>query len=274
MKLLERLDRIVRPIAIPNLTQVLIAGQVVLFVADLVDRNLQVADRAALVWNDVLAGEFWRLGTFLFIPFSGSPLWLFFACYLFLMFGSSLQAIWGYVRYNVFMWLGVVLTVAGGALFRDQPITSNFLYLTVFLAFATYNPDFELRLFFVLPVKVKYLAYFQVAVYLLNFIQGPMSVRVMVATSLGNYMVFFAPMLFQRIRNAQRKMQWDAKQYKTNNQPRHACAVCGINSDTHPSMDFRYCSKCDGEYAYCEEHIRNHECIRIGEQTAEESPSA
>jgi len=24
-------------------------------------------------------------------------------------------------------------------------------------------------------------------------------------------------------------------------------------------MDFRYCSKCGGEYAYCSDHLRDHE---------------
>jgi hypothetical protein len=258
MKLLDRLDRIVRPIAIPNVTQLLIAGQVVMLIADLADRNANLMDRTPLVWEAVLNGEVWRLLTFLFVPFSPSPIWLFFACYIFYLFGLSLQAIWGYVRYNAFLWLGVLLTVAAAAFTRDQPVTGHFLYMTVFLAFATYNPDFELRLFFVLPVKVKYLAYLQVAFYLMALISGPMMVRVMVLASVGNYLVFFAPMLFQRVKNTQRKIQWESKQYKPSEQPRHVCATCGINSNTHPKMDFRYCSRCDGEKAYCEDHLRNH----------------
>lgn len=259
MKLLDRLDRIVRPIAVPNLTQILIAGQVIMFIAMLGDGTL--AERAPFVWEKVLAGEVWRVLTFLFVPFSGSPLWLFFGLYLFYLFGGALQAIWGYVRYNAFLWLGVVLTIAAAGFVRDQPVTNSYLYFTVFLAFATYNPDFELRLFFVLPVKVKYLAYIQVAMYLLAFINGPMEVRTMVLASVGNYLIFFAPTVFQRIRNAQRKIEWQSKQYDPGNQPRHVCAVCGINSNTHPRMDFRYCSKCNGEKAYCEDHLRDHEHV-------------
>jgi len=261
MKLLDRLDRIVRPIAIPNLTQILIIGQVVMFIAALGTRDGNLMQKAPLIWEKVFEGEAWRLLTFLFVPFDSNPIWLFFALYIFYLFGGSLQAIWGYVRYNTFMWLGVVLTLAGALLVRDQEVTSHLLYLTVFLAFATYNPNFELRLFFVLPVKVKYLAYIQVAMYASAFIGGPNSVRVMVLSSFGNYLIFFAPMVFQRIRNAKRKMEWQSKQYKPGNEPRHTCATCGVNSDTHPKMDFRYCSKCDGERAYCEDHLRTHEHV-------------
>lgn len=265
MKFLDRLERIFRPFAIPNLTQVLIAGQVVLLIASFAQPGLLAG--APLVWNEVLKGEFWRLLTFLIVPFRANPLWLFFACYIFYLFGNSLQAIWGYVRYNAFLWLGILLTIAAAALVRDQPVTGHFLYLTVFLAFATYNPEFEIRLMFVLPIKVKYLAYFQVAYYLLQLVNGSNGDRVMVIASIGNYLIFFAPALFQRIRNVQRKVQWESKQYKPGNKPRHVCATCGINSNTHPRMDFRYCSKCDGELAYCEEHLRNHECVRAKAET-------
>jgi hypothetical protein len=261
MKFLDRLDRVVRPIAVPNLTQILIAGQVVVLVASLLDENTNLLDRVPLVWASVFQGEAWRLLSFLFVPFSTSPIWLFFSCYIFFIFGNSLQSIWGYVRYNTFLWLGIVLTIAAAAIAPEDPVSSQFLYMSVFLAFATYNPDFELRLFFVLPVKVKFLAYIQVAFYLLALMNGPMAARAMVLASIGNYLVFFGPMLFQKIRNKQRQVQWEAKQLKVTNEPRHTCTTCGVDSNSDPKIDFRYCSKCDGEHAYCEEHLRNHQQV-------------
>lgn len=259
MKFLERLDRIVRPIAVPNLTVIIIAGQVLMLFASA--GNPQLLSRAKLVWDDVLAGEVWRLITFFFVPPGMSVIFLLFFFLIFYWMGTSLEQFWGIVRYNTFLWLGAVLTLAAAAVVHDQPVTGAFLEGTVFLAFATYNPNVELRLFFVLPVKIKWLAWLQAIGYTMAFLAGPMSVRLMVLASIGNYLIFFAPSLFGRVKNLQRRMQWDARQYDRGSAPRHTCTTCGIDSNSHPRMDFRYCSQCDGEYAYCEQHLRNHQHV-------------
>ena len=264
MKFLDRLDRLVRPIAIPNLTVIIIVGQVLMLLASA--GNGQLLDRAFLVWGKVFEGEVWRLITFLFVPITTSPIWLFFALYIFYIFGTSLERHWGMVRYNTFLWLGTVLTVAAAGLVHDWPVSGAFLEGTVFLAFATYNPNFELRLFFVLPVKVKYLAYLQAAGYMMALLVGDMATRVMVLASIGNYLVFFAPSVISRIYHFRRRMQWEARQYDPGDAPRHICATCGANSNSHPNMDFRYCSKCDGHYAYCEEHLRDHQHVTVESQ--------
>ena len=256
MKFLNFLDRIVRPIAIPNLTLLIIAGQVLFFIAGTADNTL--IERTVLVWDQVLAGEVWRLITFFFIPPGMSVIFLLFYCLIFHMMGTALESIWGMVRYNTFLWLGAILTIASAVLCRDQPVTGAFLQGTVFLAFATYNPDFELRLFFVLPVKVKWLAMIQAAGYALAFLGGSAPIKVMVAASIGNYLIFFAPSLYKRLANMKRKADWDLKQHKQGSQPRHTCTTCGVNSNLDPKMDFRYCSKCAGEHAYCEAHLRDH----------------
>ncbi len=259
MKFLDALDRIVRPIAIPNLTQIIIGGQVIFFLVGMTDQSL--VERASLVWSQVLQGEVWRLLTFLFIPVSFSPLWLFFALYIFNMFGTALEQHWGVVRYNTFLMLGAILTIAAAGLVPNLGVSGTFLYGTVFLAFATYNPDFTLNLFFVLPVKVKWLAWLQAAGYGLTFLAGGMAGKMLVLASVGNYLIFFSPMVIDRIRNRQRRKEWETKQFKISNEPRHTCAKCGIDSNTNPNADFRYCSKCGGEKAYCEDHLRDHEHV-------------
>ncbi len=264
MKFLDRLDRLVRPIAIPNLTQIIIAGQALMFLASLSDAGM--VDRATLVWSAVLEGEVWRLLTFLFIPITNSPLWLFFALYIFFLFGTSLEQYWGVVRYNTFLWLGLLITIAVVALVPTMPVTGAFLEGTVFLAFATLNPNFTLNLFFILPVKVKWLAWLQAAGYGLAFLSGGIAIKLLVFASVANYLIFFAPTVVSWARNWRRRKQWESKQFKPGNQPRHVCAVCGIDSNTYPDVDFRYCSKCDGQKAYCPDHLRNHQ--HVGEQTA------
>jgi hypothetical protein len=267
MKLLERIDRIVRPIAIPNLTVIIIIGQVMMTVVN--GANEQMLGRATLVWTNVLQGEVWRLITFLFVPPTTSPIFLFFVLYIFYLFGSALEQHWGFVRYNTFLWLGAVLTIAAAAVSPDQPTTGEFLGGTVFLAFATYNPHFELRLFFILPIQVRWLAILQGIGYGFALLAGPMSIRLMVLASISNYLIFFGPAAIGRMRNARRRVEWNARQYKTANAARHTCASCGIDSNTHPKMDFRYCSKCEGQYAYCEDHLRDHEHVVDSSVSAE-----
>ncbi len=257
MKFLERLDRMVRPIAIPNLTMVLIAGQGLTFLATAGDPAMR--SRMSLVWDKVIEGEVWRLVTFLFVPVSPSPIFLLLALYIFYIFGTSLDRHWGFVRYNTFLLLGTLLTIAAAGVSHDQAVTGAFLGGTVFLAFATYNPNYEIRLMLVLPVKVKWLAWLQVFGYTMAFVSGPMAVRIMVLASIGNYLVFFAPAVIERVYHLRRRMDWNARQYNPGNAPRHVCSSCGVNSNTHPNMDFRYCSQCDGQHAYCEDHLRNHE---------------
>lgn len=237
----------------------IIVGQVLMFFASLNDNTLP--GRAMLVWDLVLDGEVWRLLTFFFVPFTQDPIFLLFAYLIFYMMGNALEAYWGVVRYNAFLWLGAVLTIAAAGVVHDQQVSGSFLQGTVFLAFATINPDFELRLFFVLPVKVKWLALIQVAGYLLAMVSGSWAVILMVLASVGNYLVFFSSGLASRARNAARKAQWERKQLDTAAVPRHTCTTCGLDSNVAPQMDFRYCSKCEGEHAYCEEHLHNHQHV-------------
>jgi len=259
MKSLDRFDRLVRPFAIPNLTQIIIAGQALMFLARMADPGM--LDRATLVWGLVLQGEVWRLLTFLFVPATLSPLFLFFQLYIFHMFGTALEQHWGIVRYNTFFWIGMLLTIGSAALVPAAPVTGVFLIGTVFLAFATYNPDFTLNLFLILPVKIKWLAWLQAAGYGMWFVSGGMIIKLQILASVGNYLIFFAPTAIGWVRNRQRKKQWKARQFNAGTQPRHKCAVCGIDSNTNPDADFRYCSKCGGEKAYCEDHLRNHEHV-------------
>ena len=258
MKILDRLDRLVRPIVIPNLTMTIIVLQVVVFLAAAADPGL--LERAALRWSDVMAGQVWRLITFMMIPPATNPLFLFFALYLFHLMGSALEQTWGTVRYNLFFYLGYLLTVASAAVAPERLAVGLFLQGSIFLAFATYFPRFELRLFLILPVQIRWLAYLQALGYGVVFFAGDLAAKMMITAALGNYIIFFAPMLFHKAKAKQRKIQWESKQVKINpNKPRHTCAACGIDSNKAPEMDFRYCSKCGGEYAYCSDHLRDHE---------------
>jgi hypothetical protein len=260
MPLLNRLERIFGRFAIPHLCLYLVFGQVVFWsVAYLGFFDLE---RIALLPLAVRSGEVWRLVTFLFLPPNSNPVFIAFAWYMFWLMGSALEGYWGEFRFNLYLLLGWALTVAAAWPFPGSYTTNVFLAGSVFLAFAFLNPDFELMIFFILPVKIKWLALLQAAFYGYALIAGRWPVRLAVLASVGNFLVFFTGDILRWMKTGRRRMEHRAKQAaarEAEDQPRHRCRICGKTERSHPQMDFRYCSKCAGEECYCSEHLANHE---------------
>lgn len=261
MKLLEKLDRIVQPIAITNLTEVLVFGQIGMMLATFMQPNL--AQQTVLVWSKVFEGEVWRLLTFLFYP---PPIGIFVIFYflIFMMIGKSMEQYWGPVRYNVYFYLGAILTAFAGLLVPDQFVTGLFFQASLFLAFAVINPNYEFLIMFVIPVKVKWLALLQGLFYLLTLSTGINSASLMATAAIGNFLIFFAGDLLQQVKRFKDRAKFTGMQMqetRPTHLARHTCAACGINSNDDPFEDFRYCSKCDGEKAYCQKHLHDHQHV-------------
>jgi hypothetical protein len=217
----------------------------------------------------VLEGEVWRLFTFLLMPPFSNPICAFFFWYFFYLMGTTLEMQWGAIRYNVFLLVGYVATVAASFLTPDFPATNGFLEGSVFLAFAFLYPEFEIYLFFVLPVKIKWLARLTWAIYLYTFTFGDWTSRAMIGASVANFFLFFSRDVLSRVRMGRRRMAFQAARLtEKKREYLHRCTVCGITDRTHPEMDFRYCSRCQGTHAYCTEHLRTHEHITAAEPTA------
>ncbi|HJV33545.1 hypothetical protein [Geomonas sp.] len=261
MNLLDRLDRKFGRYAIPNLTIYLIAGQSFFYVMYLTGK----LDRAAtyLSAERVLSGEWWCLFTLPFDPPRSGLLVTLFAWYFFYMLGSTLEAHWGSFRYNVYLLLGCLLTVAGSFLVPWAPISNGFLAGSVFLAFATLFPDYQILLFFVLPVRMKWLALVTWLGYAYLFFFGGWAVRVTALAAIANYLIFFARDIVVNIRYGQRQFTKSATRFsRRDSGPAHRCTVCGITDLSHPDMDFRYCPQCSGQRGYCKDHIFRHEHIK------------
>jgi hypothetical protein len=260
MALLNRLERLFGRFAIPHLSLYLVIGQVVFWsVAYLGFFDLE---RIALLPLAVKAGEAWRLVTFLFLPPNSHPVFIAFAWYMFWLMGSALEGYWGEFRFNLYLLLGWALTVAVAWPFPGNYTTNVFLAGSVFLAFAFLNPDFELLIFFILPVKIKWLALLQAVFYGYALLAGRWPVRLAVLASVGNFLVFFTGDIIRWMKTGRRRMEHRAQQAadrETEDQPRHRCRICGKTERSHPQLDFRYCSKCAGEECYCSEHLANHE---------------
>lgn len=251
MGFLNRLERAFGRLAIPNISLYLVMGQVLFWAVSYL--GFFELEKIALLPVAVLEGEAWRLFTFLLLPPNAHPVFIAFAWYMFYMMGSALEQYWGVFRYNLFIFIGWLLTVGVAFLFPLNYSTNLFLAGSVFLAFAFLNPDFEMLIFFILPVKIKWLALIQWVLYGYTLIVGSWPVRLAVLASIGNFLLFFAGEIVQRMKTGRRRMEHQARQAaaRDNDEPRHTCVVCGKNDRTHPKEEFRYS---DDDRCYCSEH--------------------
>ena len=259
MTFLEKLERKFGRYAISNVALYIVLAQVVVLVAALLNHlDLRYL---VLVPKLVFYGEWWRVFTFLLLPPPPGLLgYLFvaFAWYIFYIMSEALEGEWGVFRFNLFLLLGWLITVSSSFLFPLHPVTNGFIAGSVFLAFAFLNPNFQLMLFFVIPVKIKWLALITWVFYGYSFIIGTAGIRIQILASVGNFLIFFTPSMFRRARQVRRKQKFEQQYQSGAAKARHQCVVCGKTNLTHPMMDFRYCSKCSGDECYCEDHIRNH----------------
>lgn len=256
MALLDKLERQFRGWGIPNITLYLVVGQAFFYLAAY-SGNLDVS-RMLMVPAMVLQGEWWRLIAFIFIPPSASIVFVFFGLYFFYMMGSALEGHWGTFRYNLFLFVGWFLTVAVAFLLPNSVATNVFIGASVFLAFSHLYPEFTIYIFFILPVKIKWLALLTWIGYAISLLFGAWSTRLFVLASIGNYLLFFGSDILWRVRTGQRKMREQARSISGKIEPFHRCAVCGKSDVSHPDLEFRYCKECNG-LGYCMEHIGSHE---------------
>jgi hypothetical protein len=259
VSILDRLERHFGRFAVPNLSLFLVIGQVGVYLALLLGRV--DATWFLLVPQFVLGGQWWRLATFILMPPPAGLIFIAFAWYMFYLMGSALEGYWGDFRYNLFLLLGYGLTIGLAFLDPAGPVSNSFLAGSVFLAFAYLNPNFELALFLILPIRIKWLALFTWGVYLFQFVTGGWPARLQIAAAVGNFFIFFGRDIWLTARMHRRRMSNQAERAATvveTGGVRHRCRVCGKTDLSNPELDFRYCSKCAGDQCYCPEHIFNH----------------
>ena len=265
MGLFNRFERALGRYAIPNLSLYLIGAQVTLFGVSLFG-NFDLG-QILLLPALVLQGEAWRLFTFVLMPpvagqlsLTGA-LFLAMSWYFFYMISQALENYWGAFRFNLFFLLGWFLTVAVSFLTPNEVTGYAFFAVSVFLAFALLNPDFELYILLFIPVRIKWIALIMWLGMGFGFVTGSWHTRLAILATTGNYLVFFSREIIQRIKTGRRHMQQQVRRSAMRDdedEPRHRCVVCGKTDRTHPLEDFRYCSQCAGEECYCSEHIRSH----------------
>jgi membrane associated rhomboid family serine protease len=261
-RLLARLERtLLGRLAIERLTTFIVGGMAIAYVLCMV--------RPEFVGHMVLVPQLvptqpWRLVSFLFVPPDSSRLWVLLTLYFTWMVGSSLEQAWGPLKFNLFYLLGAI-GVAVAALLTGTWQTNALLNMSLFFAFATLFPDYELRLFFVLPVKVKWLGLLSGAYVAYQFAAGGVGTRVTIVAVFANYLLFFAGHLKALLagrRTLVRQAARRAEQRPLAEEPAadaRACALCGRRQADGADIRVCSCDKCGGgPRQLCLEHARNH----------------
>lgn len=267
MKLMDKLERKIGKYAIRNLMLYIILGNIAVYLLCMF--NTSLVFYLYLDPHAVLSGQVWRLITFLFIPPSVSYTQLFMVAislYFYYFIGRMLENQWGAFRFNVYYFIGVICTIAVSLIFKVTGSTS-YLNESLFLAFATLFPDMQVLLFFFIPVRVKWMGLFAGALMILQFFTGGLATKLMILASFLNYILFFGPVLWDKIKYGRRREQYFKKvnYHKEGGKGKiiqdvafHRCCICGKTEKDDPNMQFRYCSQCDGSREYCMDHLYDH----------------
>ena len=208
----------------------------------------------------VLKGEFWRLITYVFIPPTFNLFWAVFTLYFYYLVGTSLENEWGSSKFNLYYLTGMLGTTIG-AFISGGEATALYLNLSLFFAFARIYPDFQMLLFFIIPVKIKYLAWLNWIFFGFTVLTSPLTAKIAALVAIGNYFIFFGKETIQSLK-LKRQVHYNRKKFFdeiANTPPIHKCAVCGLTEKDDRRMDFSYCKECGDDYEYCTKHIDDHQ---------------
>ena len=242
-----------------------------------------------------LKGQVWRLVTWILIPPDSSNIFfVLITLYLYYSLGGLLERIWGTYKYNVYLFSGLLFTILGAfvlcgysVLMGAQPTMYTGLYLlnngsavyfgqfstyyinmSIFLACAASIPDVQVLLMFIFPIKVKWLGIVYGIILLVNCIQGGIATWIVVIFSLLNFLVFFLRSkgkMHLSVGQIKRQQEFHQKMRsagQTKGITRHKCAICGRTELDGDDLEFRFCSKCNGNYEYCQYHLFTHEHVK------------
>lgn len=209
------------------------------------------AGMLALIPEKILQGEVWRLVTYIFIPQTTSWFWVVFLLLFMWFLATALEEMWGPLKLNVFYLIGMFGATAS-AFFFGSDSSNTFLNMSLFFAFATIAPNYEVFLFFILRVRVKYIAYVLAGILALQFVLLPLSAKMALLASLANYLLFFLPGFVTDWRAQRRDTVRLAKFRAAEEETVHRCLACGRTEKSNPELDFRVAR--DGE-EYCTDHL-------------------
>ena len=278
--------------AISNLSLILILCYVVGYVIDLV--NGSFLSWLSLDPYAILHGQVWRLFTWIIIPPSSLDPFTIIMLLFYYNIGTSLERTWGVYRYNVYLLSGMLFTIIGSFVWMGSQyffggsilsladhsqlaslyFSTYYVNMSIFLAFAATFPNVQVLLMFIIPIKVKWLGFLYGGLLAYDFlaakdivlgagivIQIAVLIRIAIASSLLNFLIFFITSrsrIHMTPKQMKRRMEFKQDVRRNSRVTKHKCAVCGQTEDDNPDLEFRFCSKCRGNYEYCQHHLFTH----------------
>ena len=273
MNWLNRLERRFGKYAIRNLPLYIVIMYAVGSVLNLISRGEFYYTWLSLNPYLITHGQPWRIVTFLIAAPTTSIIFLIFVLLFYYSICQELSNVWGAFRFNLYFICGVLASVIAAFLvYMIYPspyiyMDTYYLNLSFFLAYAAIFPEAQVYLYGILPLKVKWLAYLDVAFLVYAFVRGGLGDRISIVVSLLNFLLFFlSTRNYRRISPAEIRRRNDfrkkAKVQPAGEKTRHRCAVCGRTEKDDPNLEFRYCSKCNGDYEYCNDHLFTHTHVK------------
>ena len=293
MKFLDKLEKKFGKYAIKNLMYYIIMLYALGFVIMLVKPEIYT-NFLSLNAPAILSGQIWRIFTYIIYPPTGSLITILISLYFYYVVGSLLERQWGTFRFNLYFFTGVFLHAIAAIVCylvwgMVLEMGTYYLNLSMFFAFAAMFPNMQVLFMWLIPIKMKWLAYIDGIYFAVTIVAGFMSeslsydmlVRlysfgiiankayaVMALVSLLNFLIYAST--FRSIQRMTPKEVYRRKAYEhkvaqaqaMKNMPRHKCAICGRTEKDDPDLEFRYCSKCEGNYEYCQDHLFTHEHVK------------
>lgn len=289
---MDKLERKFGKYAIKNLPLILIACYGIGYILEIADRQGVIMQFICLNPVLILKGQVWRLFTWLLIPPERFDFFTIIMLLFYYSIGKTLEKVWGAFRYNVYIISGLLFTIVGsfallGILkaFPSMMIYSNdialemqycgcyyfstyFINMSIFLAFACTFPDNMVLLMFFIPIKMKWLGIAYGVLLIYQVLAGDAYIRVVIIVSLLNFLLFFflyrkknkqtVKDMFEQTRRRQAYEQKMRAATQDVQMSKHRCAICGRTEQDNPDLQFRFCSKCNGNYEYCNDHLFTH----------------
>ncbi len=254
MTFLDRFEKFFGRFTLPNFLPIWLAGQFLAFLGI----HFEKIKAEQLLLNGWLlrTGEWWRMFSFMLMPSSLQPLWVLISIAVAGFMGGSLIAKWGEVRFTLFVGTAWFFTVAGALVFPSLVISNQYILWLLTLAFAHLFPEMEFRLYFFIPVKVKYLGYMIWGYYALHLFTGSPHQQIMVLAATGAWLLFFGGDLLYQIQHRKRREEFRRERRQAALVALHTCSLCGKTNLSHPENDFRY----DGGQCYCAAYLQKGRC--------------
>ena len=285
MKFIDKLERKFGRFGIPNLTIYMIVCYVIGYALMIV--NPGILNWLSLEPAYILRGQVWRLVTWVLYPPSTSGVLWFAIAVLFFYYpiGTSLERTIGTFKYTLYILSGVIFTILGafilyfllgGNVLVGNVFSTYYISLSTFLAYAMCYPDMQVLLMFIIPVKMKWMAIFYVVIVVYEMIQyvmaGAWYLVITIVASLLNFIIFYFgtkdfsrynPKEIHRRNEFRRAMEPQGRMKSgSGSVTKHKCAICGRTELDDPNLEFRFCSRCNGNYEYCQDHLFTHTHVK------------